>query len=338
MKNLIYALCFLSFMSCDESQVYDPLSIEMVLVEGGEYDKSAYPDKYPETGSYKVQLNSYRIGKYEITQAQWEAIMGYNPSDIIDANLPVNNVSWSDIRVFIQKLNSRNGKTYRLPYEDEWEFAARGGNQSKKFRYSGSDNALDVAWCKENSELFIHPVGSKQPNELGIYDMCGNVSEWIGSIVPNKESITTINRKRLKGQNFYERADNLSLNSTNSAPPLFSYKNIGFRLILDSDQNNGNDAVHVVTNNVDISKNSSWGETFLFNATIYNRQNASECGFMIGTSISKMQKYEVSLAADKYSYWIGGNEYENSVIYYCAYAIDGWDLVKGEVKTFNTGK
>ena len=127
-----------------------------------------------------VTLSNFKISKYEVTQAQYQAEMGNNPSYHKDcANCPVEQVSWEDIQNYINELNSRTGKTYRLPTMAEWEFAARGGNNSKGCTYSGSFAIDKVAWYADNSNSNVHPVGQKQPNELGIYDMSGNVNEWV---------------------------------------------------------------------------------------------------------------------------------------------------------------
>ena len=163
--------------------VKDGISIDMVRVEAGTFTMGATAEmKIPwddEKPTHRVTLtNDYYIGKYEVTQALWKAVMGNNPSSFKGDNLPVEEVSWDDCQDFISKLNRITGKTFRLPTEAEWEYAARGGNKSRGYQYSGSSNLSDVAWYKDNSGSKTHAVGTKQPNELGIYDMCGNVWEW----------------------------------------------------------------------------------------------------------------------------------------------------------------
>lgn len=150
------------------------VSFEMIEVRGGTFEMGSEQEK----PIHKVTLSTYYIGKYEVTQELWKAVMGNNPSYFNAENLPVETVSWNECKKFIEKLNSLTGKSFRFPTEAEWEFAARGGNKSKNFQYSGSGIVSDVAWYSDNSGYKTHPVGTKQPNELGIYDMCGNVWEW----------------------------------------------------------------------------------------------------------------------------------------------------------------
>ena len=174
--------------------------IEMVYVKGGtftmgaisEQGADAYDDEKP---AHSVTLSDFYIGKYEVTQAQWRAVMGSNPSSFKGDNLPVENVSWNDIQKFIQKLNAQTGKEFRLPTEAEWEYAARGGSKSRGYKYSGSNNIGDVAWYSGNSGSKTHPVGQKQPNELGIYDMSGNVWEWCSDWYGSYSSSSQTNPK-----------------------------------------------------------------------------------------------------------------------------------------------
>lgn len=156
------------------------VSFDMVEVEGGNYlmgdDNSSNAYEKP---AHKETIATFQIGKTEVTQELWQAVMGTNPStNKGEAKLPVDSVSWTDCSTFITKLNEATGKNFRLPTEAEWEYAARGGNKSQGYTYSGSNDIDDVAWYDDNSSAKTHPVALKQPNELGVYDMSGNVLEW----------------------------------------------------------------------------------------------------------------------------------------------------------------
>ena len=155
----------------------------MVYVSGGTFTMGATSEQGSdawdaEKPTHSVTLSSFYLCKYEVTQALWKAVMGNNPSYFKGNNLPVECVSWKDCQTFISRLNNLTGKNFRLPTEAEWEYAARGGNRSRCYKYSGSNVLSDVAWYGDNSGDKTHPVGSKSPNELGLYDMSGNVCEW----------------------------------------------------------------------------------------------------------------------------------------------------------------
>lgn len=159
-------------------------SFDMIHVEGGTFTMGATFEQGDdadddEKPAHRVTLDSYYIGKYEVTQGLWKTVMGDNPSKFQKGdNYPVGSVSWDDCQEFIHKLNKKTNKKFRLPTEAEWEFAARGGNKSRGYKYSGSNTLTDVAWYNDNSYGTARPVGKRRPNELGIYDMSGNVMEW----------------------------------------------------------------------------------------------------------------------------------------------------------------
>ena len=225
--------------------VRNGITIEMVKVEAGTFMMGAtsemqnpYDDEKP---VHQVTLtNDYYMGKYEVTQALWQAVTGKNPSKFKGDNLPVERVSWNDCQVFIRNLNNMTGRKFRLPTEAEWEYAARGGKKSRGYQYSGSSNISDVAWFDDINGNKKHPVGTKQANELGLYDMSGNVWEWCqdryGSYSSKKKKNPTgaimgvyrVFRGGRWGAN--ERIGRTSCRSY--CTPDFSYFNLGLRLAL----------------------------------------------------------------------------------------------------------
>jgi formylglycine-generating enzyme required for sulfatase activity len=214
---------------------------EMVFVEGGTFQMGSSSGDDDEKPVHSVTLSSFNIGKYEVTQAQWKAVMGSNPSNFSGCdNCPVENVSWNDAQQYISKLNSQTGKNYRLPTEAEWEYAAKGGKSSRGYTYSGSNDLNSVAWNTDEYGSHTHIVGSKQANELGIYDMSGNVWEWCSDWKGNYSSYSETNPTGASsGPHRVVRGGRLAkgdYSGRNAARNWFNpddrYDRIGFRLVL----------------------------------------------------------------------------------------------------------
>jgi serine/threonine protein kinase len=242
------------------------IDFEMVAVKGGSFQMGS--DKYKsEQPIHEVTLSDFYIGKYPVTQKLWEAVMGDNPSyfqtgrelragDIFRSAVvlnqdtsdnPVENVSWDDVQKFINKLNKKSGKKHRLPTEAEWEYAAKGGNKSQGFEYAGSNSINDVVWYNENSyslgknhpDYGTNPVGEKKANELGIFDMSGNVSEWCSDWYASYPSGTQTNPKGalsggnrvLRGGSWYDDAQYCRSAYRISGSPVISFNFLGFRLV-----------------------------------------------------------------------------------------------------------
>ena len=162
-----------------QSFTVNGVTFKMVNVEGGVFMMGACDGYSDEQPVHQVTLSDYSIGQTEVTQELWEAVMGSNPSTFKGLSTrPVDGISWDDCQVFIARLNSLTGENFRLPTEAEWEYAARGGKYSKCYLYPGSDNLDEVAWYSSNSFSVTYPVGLKKPNELGLYDMAGELWEW----------------------------------------------------------------------------------------------------------------------------------------------------------------
>jgi len=217
----------------------------MVYVEGGtftmgatsEQGSDAYDDEKP---AHQVKLSSFSIGKYEVTQDEWQAVMGSNPSNFKGARHPVENVSWNDCQEFIRKLNSMTGKRFRLPTEAEWEYAARGGSKSRGYKYAGSNMLDNVAWYYGNSSNKTHDVGQLSPNELGFYDMSGNVWEWCydwtgdySSGSQNNPTGPSSGSSRVyRGGSWRRNAGGCRVSYRNNNSPGFSNFDFGLRLAL----------------------------------------------------------------------------------------------------------
>jgi formylglycine-generating enzyme required for sulfatase activity len=183
MKRIHAGLIIIATMAVVASMAYAAPNIDMVSVKGGCYQMGdtfgdGIADEKP---VHEVCVDSFYLGKYVVTQAQWQAVMGKNPSSFnqCGGNCPVETVSWEDAQEFIRQLNAQTGKNYRLPYEAEWEYAARsGGKQEEWAGTSDMDELGAQAWFADNSGKTTHAVGTRKPNGLGLYDMTGNVWEW----------------------------------------------------------------------------------------------------------------------------------------------------------------
>ena len=213
------------------------INLKMIYVEGGTFAMGSNSGESDEKPIHNVTLDSYYIGETEITQAQWRAVMGSNPSYYKGDNRPVEYVSWNDAQEFCKKLSELTGKRYVLPTEAQWEYAARGGNQSKGYTYSGSNNIDEVA--KYDSNGGHSKVKSKKPNELGIYDMSGNVWEWCSDWYGSYSSSSQTNpqgpisgsRRVLRGGSWNYFASYCRVANRYYYSPSYTYYYYGFRVV-----------------------------------------------------------------------------------------------------------
>ena len=222
------------------------VEFSMVKVEGGTFTMGATKDQGSNNSNqrptHKVSLSTFYIGETEVTQELWQAVMGNNPSKFKGAKLPVENVSWNDCQQFIAKLNKLTGRKFRLPTEAEWEFAARGGKASKGYKFAGSNNADAVAWHQGNSNNNTHNVKTKKSNELGIYDMSGNVWEWCQDWFGSYSSSAQTNPKGPSSGTDHLNRGGAWCHESKFAPVFFrgtsgkpdrKVDNLGFRLVLE---------------------------------------------------------------------------------------------------------
>ena len=241
----VYEVLLNGFPSATTEYTVNGVTFVMVNVEGGTFMMGSYagdPDAYiDESPSHQVTLSSFSIGQTEVTQELWLAVMGWNYSGH-GGNLqyPVEYINWEMIQTFISNLNEMTGKNFRLPTEAEWEFAARGGNKSQNYLYSGSNNVADIAWYVDNSEGATHAVATKAPNELGIYDMSGNVWEWCNDWYGDYSAGPQTNptgpesggERIMRGGSWYGPAKNCRISKRFKAPTGFGDDDIGFRIAL----------------------------------------------------------------------------------------------------------
>ena len=239
MENLLKSESTLTF-------TVNGISFKMIKVEGGTFMMGAHANqedeaRFNEKPVHSVTLGSYYIAETEVTQALWETIMGDNPSCFKDSvNNPVERVSYDYCKKFISKLEALTGKQFRLPTEAEWEFAARGGNKSKDYIYAGSNNLDEVAWCAYNSDGYTHPVKTKAPNELDLYDMTGNVWEWCDDWYRDYDSAQThpycpngVSDRVSRGGSWLDDARGCRSSCRGGTFSNYAYYYMGFRLALD---------------------------------------------------------------------------------------------------------
>ena len=220
------------------------VEIPMIYVPAGSFTMGATSEQGNdgegnESPTHQVTLNGYYIGATEITQAQWEAVMGYNPSHFLGENLPVECVSYDDALSFCRRLSELTGKCYTLPTESQWEYAARGA-RSGGTKYSGSNALEDVAWYLDNSNGQTHPVGTKSPNALGLYDMSGNVWEWCldcygaypSQAQTNPQGPTSGDYRVLRGGSWYYFAEYCRVSCRYNSYSSYRSNNNGFRVVL----------------------------------------------------------------------------------------------------------
>lgn len=202
-----------------------------------EQGSDAYDDEKP---AHQVTVSTFSIGETEVTQELWQAVMGSNPSSFKGPRRPVENVSWEDCQNFIRELNSLTGKRFRLPTEAEWEYAARGGRKANGHKYAGSSAIDRVAWYDSNSGSQTHDVATKRANELGLYDMSGNVREWCQDWKGDYSSSSQTNPKGpssgslrvSRGGSWGNDAGYCRVSFRDSYTPSFRYNYLGLRLAL----------------------------------------------------------------------------------------------------------
>ena len=180
----------------------------------------------------RVQTAHFYLGRFPVTQRLWRAVMGTNEQCLCKRdNYPVEKVSWYDCQNFIQRLSLITGKSFRLPTEAEWEYAAKGGAHSKRFNYAGGNNSNEVAWHKGNSRENLHEVGLKRPNELGLYDMSGNVYEWCEDGYKTRQD-DEVSARGVRGGNYLANKEYCRITSRYAITPNYRDHGVGFRLAL----------------------------------------------------------------------------------------------------------
>ena len=302
----------------DKTFTVGGVSFTMKAVAGGTFTMGGTSEQGREADSdekptHSVTLSSYYIGQTEVTQELWQAVMGSNPSAFKGSNRPVENVCWDDCQEFIRKLNSMTGQKFRLPTEAEWEYAARGGNKSKGYKYSDGNNIESVAWYEGNSGNKTHPVATKSPNELGIYDMSGNVFEWCqdrygrykSGSQTNPTGPSTGSYRVFRGGSGFSTAGRCRVSYRNRNTPDCLFDNVGLRLALDDETTNNvplNIDQQSQTTTTPPSVTTSTGDkTFTVGGVSFTMKAVSGGTFTMGAT---SETHSVTLS----SYFIGQTE------------------------------
>ncbi len=229
------------------AEIVKEIDAQMIAVKGGNFTMGCVNQQDTECINWEkprhtVTISDFKIGKFDVTQKQWKVIMGTTPSGKYCPECPVVNVTWFEAQEFINKLNQLTGKNYRLPTEAEWEYAAKGGSKSHGFRYSGSDDASQVAWYDSIISKEIHPVGTKKSNELGVYDMSGDVWQWcsdwfdakyyMASPSNNPMGPSTTKVKVVRGGSWWGPMRDCRTANRDNFPPESKDDDVGFRLVI----------------------------------------------------------------------------------------------------------
>ena len=281
--------------------------LEMVHVSGGDFlmgsdEKDHSSNERP---IHQVFLDDFCIGRTLVTQSQWKRIMGNNPSFWEGDDLPVENININDITLFIEKLNTVSGKKYRLPTEAEWEYAARGGIFSKGYKYSGSNNLDEVAWYNGNSNNQTHVVASRRANELGLYDMSGNVWEWVNDIYEtnyysnsphrNPSGPSTGSIRSLRGGRFGSPEVRCCVSARSLSDPDIRCNAHGFRLVLDGVPDKKWIIYNTLTHSLIEMSDSDYKKIFI-NKDFTDKKTIKkliEQGFIIDSHEDEYHKYEM---------------------------------------------
>ena len=245
--GFIFLAIFNFALNAPADDIYKKMGIEWIDVQGGTFKMGSARGDPDEKPVHSITLDNFSITKYEITFDQYDAFCeatGWSKPEDVEwgrGKRPVININWNDAMAFCDWLSQNTGDNIHLPTEAQWEYAARGGHLSNNYRYSGSDEADAVAWNAENSEKVTHPVGEKCPNELGIFDMSGNVFEWCMDWYDEKYySLSPKNDPQgpssgylrvIRGGSWYDLAELFRCTNRDCFPPFRSFWHIGFRIV-----------------------------------------------------------------------------------------------------------